>query len=182
MGQLGPQRPAGTGRRKDEALLPCHADLCRDCLCQLLSPNLNLLSFPGLQSSASSPLLPLATLPPSLTPILDGSEPWCRSLSWSHSVERAASTLLRELCTVRTEAAIKLLSLPDLLPATPRTHTHPSGPRPRNFAAGGHSLRVADHGDPRGPATPGSETGLEQSHGDDQPVGEGEGLEGDSLL
>lgn len=62
-----------------------------------------------------------------------------------------------------------------LVPAAPPPHTHPSGPAPRKSAAGGHSREAAARGGLRGPGTPGSETGWEQSHGDDQPVGEGQG-------
>lgn len=78
--------------------------------------------------------------------------------------------------------AIRLPSSPSpsprLPPATPRARTHPSEPGPRNCAARGHSLGVAARGGPRGPGTPGSEIGWEQSRGDDPPVGEGEGLKG----
>lgn len=128
--------------------------------------------------SASGHLLSPATMTPSLTPILDSSESWCRSLSWSRSAVRAARTLLRALCTVRAGAGHQTLLPPLLLPPAPRrppSYTHPSGPGPRNCAAGGHSLGEAAHGVLSGLETPGSERGWEQSHGDDQPVGEGRG-------
>lgn len=72
------------------------------------------------------------------------------------------------------------LSLP--APRHPPSHTHLSGPGPRNCAAGGHSLGVAARGVLSGPGTPGSETGWERSHGDDQPVGGGDGLKGKALF
>lgn len=48
-----------------------------------------------------------ATLSPSLTPVLDSSEPRCRSLRWSRSAVRAARTLLSELCTAGAGAGIR---------------------------------------------------------------------------
>lgn len=133
------------------------------------------------QLQALSPHQP--PCPPGLTPILDNSEPWCISLSRSRSVVRAARTLLRELCTkggvADHQSPRSLLPAPyQPLPAC----TYPSGPGPRSCAAGGHSLWVAAHGCLRSPETPGSEIGWEQSRGDDQPVGEGEGLKGPASL
>lgn len=75
---------------------------------------------PGLQSSGLGPAPPTGHPAPSLTPSLDGSEPWCRSLSRSRSVVRAARTLLSELCTVGAGRPSDSLPLPLPLPACPQ--------------------------------------------------------------